>query len=231
MLGCAIRHAESLANADQDDGLDSGLSSLGIRQVQALVERFAPVRVRAIYSSPFRRCLETAAPIARALKLQVRLRPELCEYHHLEPGTRVDLDLEAVDAIVDRHPEVVPCPDYEGPFTWSPPDEPFASVVARTRALAAFLKSRWRDPEDTVILVSHGSPVARLIEAWLTDQPGPWFRFIIDNGALAALRYHEGVSSLVCLNEVSHLRGLPSPKGANFREDGSVRPVPASGYW
>jgi broad specificity phosphatase PhoE len=231
MLAYAIRHAESLANADQDDSLDAGLSSLGRRQVQALAERYASTRITAIYSSPFLRCLETAGPIARALNLSVRLRPELCEYHHLEPGTRVETGLQAIDTIVGRHSGVVPCPDHPGPFDWPPVDEPFAGVLARTKALATFLKSRWRDPEDTVILVSHGSPVARLIEAWLTDRPGPWFRFIIDNGALAALRYHEGVSSLVCLNEISHLRGLPSPKGANFAEDGSVRPVPASGYW
>ena len=81
------------------------------------------------------------------------------------------------------------------------------------------------------MLVSHGSPIARLVEAWLTDQPGPWFRFTIDNAAVSAFRYHEGVSSLVCLNEISHLRGLPSPSRANFREDGSIKPIPPNGYW
>ena len=79
--------------------------------------------------------------------------------------------------------------------------------------------------------MSHGSPVARLIEAWLTDRPGPWFRFTIDNGAVAALRHHDGVSTLVCLNEISHLRGLPLPDGSNFLADGGVKPSPASAYW
>lgn len=231
MLVYAVRHAESLANAEQDDTLNSGLSRLGTRQVQALVKRFASTEVAAVYSSPFLRCIETAVPIAQALKLPVRLRQELSEYHHLEPGTPADTNLDDIDRIVKRHPEVIPCPDHPGPFDWPPADESFDNVVARTQAFTAFLKGRWQDPEGTIIVISHGSPVARLIEAWLTDQPGPWFRFVIENGAVSALRYHEGVSTLACLNEISHLRGLPPPQRAGFRDDGSIKPVPTSGYW
>lgn len=231
MLTYAIRHAESLTNAGQDSGLDSALSPLGRRQIAALVQRFTGTPICALYASPYVRCIETALPLAEALGLPVHLRPELCEYHHLEPGTAPDTGLEDINAITRRHPGVEPCPDHTGPFDWPPADEPFAGVVARTRAFATFLKDRWQGPQDSVVLVSHGSPVARLIEAWLTDQPGPWFRFIIDNASVAALRAHEGVSSLVCLNEISHLRGLPPSRGANFAEDGSIRPVPASSYW
>lgn len=228
MLTYAVRHAESLTNAGQDSGLNAELSALGKRQVEALVGRFASTRLSAIYSAPFLRSIQTAIPIAQALSLPVRLRPELCEHHHLEPGTPVKLNLDAIDAIVRRHPGVIPCPDHRGPFVWAPADEPTPEVIARTRSFAAFLKNRWQDPADTAMLISHGSPVARLVEAWLTDQPGPWLRFVIENAAVTALRYHEGVSSLLCLNERSHLRGLPVPRKANLRDDGSVNPAPAS---
>lgn len=240
MLAYIVRHAESLANAGQDRGLNSALSPLGRRQVEALVERFAATPITAVYSSPFRRCLETALPIGERLGLPVRLRPELSEHHHLEPGTPAldlgcqvpaDMDLDDMDAIARRHPDVIACPDFRGRFDWPPADESFDGVVRRTRSFAGFLKARWTGADDTVLLMSHGSPVARLIEAWLTDQPGPWFRFTIDNAAVAALRFHEGVSSLVCLNEISHLRGLPPPGPANFREDGSIKPPPPSSYW
>ncbi|HVP13444.1 MAG TPA: hypothetical protein VMV94_19885 [Phycisphaerae bacterium] len=51
-------------------------------------------------------------------------------------------------------------------------------------------KARWLAPDNVVILIGHGSPIARLIEAWLTDdQPGASLRFTIDNAAVAALRY------------------------------------------
>lgn len=231
MLVYAVRHAESLTNADRAAEPNCGLSALGERQVAALAKRFRAVGASAIYSSPYRRCIETALPIGRALNLPVRLRPELCEYHHLEPGRPIETGLEDLDVVVARHPELIPCPDHQGEFAWPPSDEPFQSVLARTSTFASFLKDRWQAPEDGVVLISHGSPVARLIDVWLTEEPGPWFRFILDNAAVSALRCHEGVSTLVCLNESSHLQGLPSPSGANLNQDGSVKAVPPSNYW
>ena len=112
-------------------------------------------------------------------------------------------------------------------------DEPLPEMIRRMRALAVYLKSRWQGEEDAVVVISHGSPIARLIDGWLTDPgpPGPSFRFIIDNAAVSALRFHKGVSSLVCLNDVSHLVGMPAPAMANYREDGSIKPAPPSSYW
>jgi broad specificity phosphatase PhoE len=255
MLVYAIRHAESLANVQLEDGRDSALSPLGRQQAEALTGRFGNLAIAAIYSSPFLRSIETALPIAKRLNLPIRIRPELCEFQDLPAGAQADLGLEPISktltptlslegrggyrdrllgdvaAIARRHPEVIPCPDCRLAFTWPPPDESLAAMIARVRAFVVHLKDRWRSPEDTIILTGHGSPTARLIEAWLTDQPGPAFRFTIDNAAVAALRYAEGVSSLVCLNEISHLRGLAPAHGANYRDDGSIKPAPRISYW
>ncbi len=231
MLTYVVRHAESLANLAQHKGLNDGLSALGTRQVEALVKRFEPAAVGAVYASPFVRCLETALPIARSLGLPVRVRPDLCEHHHLAPGTVADTALDTMQDLADRYPEVVPCPDHAGSFDWVPADESFEAMLARAGALAAYLKDRWRGEDDIVVLISHGSPVARLIEAWLTDRPGPWFRFIIDNCSVSALRFDGGISTLVCLNEASHLAGLPPPAAANWTDDGLIKPKSASGGW
>ncbi len=227
MLTYPIRHAESLTNANQSGGLNSGLSPLGIRQAEALARRFRGMNVTALYSSPFRRCLETAVPIAKAVKATVRVRPELFEYHHMPVGTVVDLELDELPAIAARYPGAALCPDWSGPHKWPPVDEPLDVMVARMRAFAAHLKSRWTDADDVVVLVSHGSPIARLIEAWLTDQPGPSFRFVIDNGTVSALRHFEGTSSLVCLNDTSHLSGLAPPPLGNLNPDGSIKTRPS----
>ncbi len=125
----------------------------------------------------------------------------------------------------------VECPDHEGPMAWPMIDESLSDLVARVQSFCAFLKRRWTDPEDVVLIVSHGSPVARMIEAWLTNLPGPSFRFVIDNAALTALRWYQDVSSLVCLNEASHLFGLPSTDAANYHDDATIKAVPPSSYW
>jgi broad specificity phosphatase PhoE len=213
MLVYLVRHAHSLANAGQDRSLNSGLSPLGVRQVEALVRRFATTSFKAIFSSPFRRCLETAMPIAAINQSPVRLRQEIFEFHGLAPDSGFTSGLSRVDELIAQHGgRVVTCPDCDVPPVWPPLDEPFEALVARARAFAAYLKQRWRGEHDRVLVVGHGSPIARLIEAWLTDRPGPSYQFVIDNATVHLLRYRDGVSSLLQLNDTSHLDGVIAPQ-------------------
>lgn len=55
------------------------LSELGRQQAAALAERFAPVRLDAIVSSPLERCRETAAQLADSQELRVSTRADLLE--------------------------------------------------------------------------------------------------------------------------------------------------------
>lgn len=230
MLAYLIRHAESLSNVRHTDGLNEGLSDLGMRQVDALADRLSAASIAAIYSSPFERCIASATPLANRLSLPIRIRPELCEFHQLAEGVERSHELEPIDAIAARHLNVRPCEDHDGPYHWAPTDEAFEALLERTRSFQAYLKRRWGDG-DTVVVFSHGSPIARLVDAWLTDAAGPSFRFIIDNAAVSAVRHHAGVSSLVCLNDVSHLSGLPAPKSGNYSDDRTIKSVPPSAYW
>ena len=55
------------------------LSERGREQAEALVRRLEKIPIDAIYSSPLERCRETAAPLAKARGLPVRLRRDLLE--------------------------------------------------------------------------------------------------------------------------------------------------------
>ena len=231
MLVYVIRHTESLSNTREADGLNAGLSDLGRRQSAAVAKRFESIDIQAVYCSPFLRCLETAKPIAAVRGLPIRIRPDLSEHHHLPAGTEADDGLDSIEVLARENEGVLPCPDYSERFEWVPVDEPFADLLARMRSFSSYLKNRWTGDSDAVVVVSHGSPIARLIEAWLTGAQGPSFRFIIDNGAVSALRHHQEISSLICLNEISHLHGLPAPASANYRNDGSIRTTPQTAYW
>ncbi len=231
MLLYAVRHAESQANVDKRAGLNSGLSPLGVDQTNMLAGLLTGFDFDAIYSSPFLRCIQTALPIARALKLPIRIRPDLCEHHHLPLGSTDQTHLPTIEALAGQFAEVQPCPDHDAPFEWVPVDETLPQLCDRMQRMAGYLKSCWTADDNRVLVISHGSPIARLIDAWLTNTPGPSFRFIIDNAAVNALRLHAGVSSLVCLNERSHLGGLPAPAAANFDAKGLIKPLPPSSYW
>ena len=66
-----IRHADAIP--EEDEIIPSGvyddlpLSRTGRQQAQALTERLSGLSFDAMYSSPLRRCLETAAPLAERL--------------------------------------------------------------------------------------------------------------------------------------------------------------------
>ena len=55
------------------------LNQNGQKQAQALAETLGRAPIKAIYSSPLERAMETAAPLAQALGLPVQPRPGLIE--------------------------------------------------------------------------------------------------------------------------------------------------------
>ncbi|HEY5729581.1 MAG TPA: histidine phosphatase family protein, partial [Anaerolineales bacterium] len=57
------------------------LNEHGQKQAQALAEALAQVQVKAIYSSPLERAMETAKPIAKSLGLTIQKEIGLLETH------------------------------------------------------------------------------------------------------------------------------------------------------
>lgn len=62
-----------------EDGVDPPLTDKGFVQANAIVNVLTRTRIDAIFCSPFLRTLQTAAPIAQALGLPIRVDYELCE--------------------------------------------------------------------------------------------------------------------------------------------------------
>src|SRR5438270_13909568 len=78
-----IRHGDAIPGEDEiiPSGVydDLPLSRIGREQAQALAERLSRMRFDAIYSSPLRRCLETAAPLAERLSMKPMIVPDIRE--------------------------------------------------------------------------------------------------------------------------------------------------------
>src|SRR5205809_1306553 len=74
-----VRHALTDTAGNRLSGWVRGvhLNDEGRRQADRLAERLAPVRLGAIYASSLERCVETAAPLAKAKSLAVRRVPAL----------------------------------------------------------------------------------------------------------------------------------------------------------
>ena len=80
-----VRHAKA---GDRDawtgDDRRRPLTKKGVEQASKLVALLAPLRISAIYSSPFLRCVQTVEPLARARRLEIEMSPSLEEGSGLE---------------------------------------------------------------------------------------------------------------------------------------------------
>jgi broad specificity phosphatase PhoE len=174
-----------------------------------VADRLAISEVRAIYSSPFRRSIETAMPLAERLNLEIRVRPDIVEHfwegfanlQHFQPCTLEQLTGAWSRVRLDP---ALPAGCWDWP-TWP---ESVETLAARMRKFVDHLKVTWGDHnDDAVVVFSHGAPVARGLEAWILDTPGPEFRFAIANATINLVRFRDGVSTMLALNEGSHLGG------------------------
>lgn len=74
-----IRHGEPAATWGDANAADPGLTDLGKKQAQAAADRLRLYTPHYIVSSPLRRAVETAAPLAESLLLKPAIAPAIAE--------------------------------------------------------------------------------------------------------------------------------------------------------
>lgn len=167
------------------------LNDHGRAQVQALAEKLAGAPVKAIYSSPLDRTLETAEPIAKALGLEVITRPGLIE---VDVGEWQDKKLKGLTRLklwrsVQSSPSVVRFPG----------GETFAEAQYRICQDLQELATQ-HDPKDLIICVTHSDPI-KLAVAFFLGLPLDLFqRLNVSTASVTALQIGEGGSRLLNLN-------------------------------
>jgi len=158
-----VRHGESApARAGEEFVLADGhgdppLDPIGEEQARRVADRLIESRepIAAIYVTTLRRTHQTAAPLARRLGMEVRVEPDLREVHlgewegghfrkHVAEGHPIALEMMAKGRW-----DVIPGAE---------PDEAFsARVRGAVRRIAA------THPDQTVVVVSHGGTIGRII--------------------------------------------------------------------
>jgi probable phosphoglycerate mutase len=104
-----VRHGDCYEG--MSDGADPPLSALGRKQAELLAKRVAPLKPAAVYSSPYRRALETARTISDDVHVDERLIEmdmELGALGELDfkelPPSVIDRMSAAIDDIAQAHP-------------------------------------------------------------------------------------------------------------------------------
>lgn len=167
---------------------DPELSPLGTRQAAALTTWLASEQIDAVWSSPMRRALETARPLADSLHLEVVVDHGLAEYDkHAESYIPIEELKAANDPRWNQLPER--------------PEEFAAEVVAAVeRVIATHTRQR-------VAVVCHGG-VINAYAGHILRIEDPLFFLPHYTSVSRVLASSTGVRSISSLNEAGHLRGV-----------------------
>lgn len=203
-----IRHADAIPEADEiiPSGVydDLPLSRVGREQAAALAERMKSLSFHAAYSSPLRRCQETAAPLLAYLRLPLTLVTNLRE---IRLGSPFPLPSDIQDlreltrALQARQAEIVRLAGGAGNWDAIPNSEP--SREFRQRVVAAIDGIARQHAGERVLIFAHGG----VINAYVAETLGMEkdFFFPAANTSISVVRVQGGQRVLYVLNDLTHL--------------------------
>jgi len=200
-----IRHGATVLTAEDRfaGATDVELSDVGRAQAEALARRLADDHVTAIYASPLKRTLETAAIIGRPHGLAPILRDGLREIDHgrWEELRRADVEAQFAEEYAAWE---------EDPYIFAPAGgESGISVLAR--ALPVIREIVLQHKGENVVVVSHKATIRLIISSLLGfDARGYRDRLDQSPACLNVLDFKDAVRArLMLFNDVSHYVDQP----------------------
>jgi len=196
-----IRHALPHRVISDDGPADPGLDDLGRRQAEAMAAWLGDEAIDSIVSSPLRRALETAAPLAERLGLTVEIDDGIAEW---DRHSAEYIPVEELRA--SGHPLWEAMAKGDWTSIGIDPEEFGRRVIASIDALAT------ANPDRRLAVVCHGGVINAYASAVL-ELPRLLF---FEPGYTSITRVTVGASGrrlIRSLNETAHLRlaGLDDP--------------------
>jgi probable phosphoglycerate mutase len=211
-----IRHGENdFVKTGKLPGQTAGihLNERGQKQAQALGDALKDVPIKAIYSSPLERAMETAAPVASARKLEIIGEPDLkdTDVGSWQGKSLKVLRLTKVWSIVQSAPSRFRFPGGE------------SFVESQVRYVAALerIVKKHSKPKDIIAVVFHADPIKLAVSHFLGLPLDHFQRLSCDTGSLTALYVSETGANLLKLNQRPPFDFLSEPK--KTRNDGKAK--------
>lgn len=190
-----VRHALPL-RSEHGEGSDPDLSDEGLAQIERLPKALDRFPISRVVSSPQRRAIQTAEPVAAARELTVEIDGRFAEYDR-------DLPLYIpVEQIREEMPEEW-ARLAQGHLPSAVDEDAF---LARVRAAVDDLVIS-ADPEDTVAVFSHGGVINVLLHQILGTSR--LLSFPVDYASITRLLFsRSGQATVAGVNGVEHVWDL-----------------------
>lgn len=197
-----LRHGETEWNrVERFRGrIDVELNQMGQRQALAVARRLSAWQIEAIYSSPMKRALQTAQPVAEACGLDVAILEGI---NDVDYGAWAGLSAEEARA---QYPEVYGNWAHTPLLTQFPQGENLRQV--QTRSWTALEETCSAHEGGAILLVSHVVINRVLICAALGLVDDAFWKIGQDNAAVSVLEGANGHYRVLLLNDTCHLDSL-----------------------
>ena len=204
-----VRHGETPASLERRfaGATDVDLTDNGREQARALARRLRAVRIDVIFSSPLKRCLQTAEPITELTGRKAQIAEEIheCRFGDWENLTAAE--------ILDSHGEALQrwltdetiCPP--GGESWSQLGE---------RVVGWFNDAAKRYENRTVLAVMHGGPILMLGRHLTGGSPEAMATLFVEPASISMLQVMDGRRRIRMWNDTTHLRD-PLMDGSGLR--------------
>ena len=196
-----VRHGQTPTTGKVLPGRARGLhlADAGVAQAEAVALRIAELKqVDALYTSPLERARETAAPIAKARGLKVRIDKSLLE---CDFGDWTGAELRKLAKL----PEWSTVQRFPSGFRF-PNGESFADM--QHRIVTGIDRLRAEHPGGTIVCVSHADPIKALVAHAIGTHLDLFQRIVISTCSVTAIAYSPGGPAVLTVNSTGSLVGL-----------------------
>lgn len=207
-----IRHAQSLNNAlsesQRED--DPGLTDLGHEQASTTAQWAQTVDLTRLISSPFRRTLQTAQHIRRAVGLKAQVWIDLHEQGGCQHGPDEDsfegrpgmTDAQILESFAGF--ELADPIDHRG-WWRSQRYETVEDSLVRAERVKQRLHEQFTHTDERVAVVTHGTFGKILIETLLERSPNAPIRGELYNAAVTRFEITPDETRMAFYNQIEHM--------------------------
>jgi len=201
-----IRHGENNYVGKRLAGRLSGvcLNENGIKQAEAVANALSEAPIKAVYSSPLERAVQTAEPLAARLNLAVQIHPGLTEidFGDWQGKTLKQLARTKLWKTVQNKPSEFCFPGGE------------TFMAAQQRVVAALEEIKAGSGEkDMVACFSHSDTIKLAVSHYLAMPLDAFQRVNIETASITALALGEGSPFLININHVLNRQYKPPAEG------------------
>ncbi|HEY0379212.1 MAG TPA: histidine phosphatase family protein [Pyrinomonadaceae bacterium] len=204
-----LRHGQTELSREDvfcGSGSDPELTADGLAMAESFAAAYRSKPWRAIYSSPLRRAVATARPLAAALGLEIEERDGLKEIGY---GRWERLSKEAVEG--QFHDDYI---SWLADPAWHPPTRGEMAVLIARRGLHVVEGIRRRFDDGNVLVVSHKATIRIVLCGLLGVDVGRFrYRLVCPVGSVSVVEFTTQGPLLHVLSDRSHLderqRSLP----------------------